>query len=132
MVVVVALTTTTSLLTACQSESQPSSAIEWFETMVDVEPAAFQEIQHFTIQDIDFSHHFKFTYIDRADLDIIIQKQVLKPDSNVTGLDSNLLPPWFTPSPNMQSYSDFNRSNAAVILWIDEASKTAYFEYVQI
>jgi hypothetical protein len=58
-----------ALVAGCGTgESTDEQAVKWFRTVVGVDPSAFSDIQHYTDQGIDFSHHFRFRYQREDDL----------------------------------------------------------------
>ena len=121
------------LLFSASGESSPSRAKEWFRTVVGVDPDRFSNIQHYTVQGIDFSHHFRFQYSDRKDLDQIIAKHGLVAKQGRSPVNISGLPEWYDPFSVPNDSPRFSRSgNEPILLIIDLTNKIGYFEFVHI
>jgi len=67
------------------------SVEEWWRRVIEVDAGNFTDIKHFTIQGIDYSHHFRFAFGDRSDLDAIIRKHRLEMESESRHFQEELL-----------------------------------------
>lgn len=107
------------------------SVDEWWRRVIEVDAESFTDVKHFTLQGIDYSHHFRFTFTDRSDLDAIIRKHGLARDVNPIRFSSDSLPRWFEPPRQADAFSNGD-SDPSIVLWIDDDNRVAYFELVKI
>ena len=107
------------------------SVEEWWQRVIQVDASNFADIKHFTLQGIDYSHHFRFKFKNRSDLDEIIRKHKLTADARPIQFLSNNIPSWFVPPENANAYSNGN-SDPSIVFWIDDDSQVAYLELVEI
>ncbi|WP_430454024.1 hypothetical protein [Rhodopirellula europaea] len=112
-------------------ESSPMEARNWFEVVVHDDSSPFSEIQHYTVQGIDFSHHFRFHYAELDDLTPIIEQHELRPNRSGDPIQIHGLPKWYAPpSANMDS-ATFSRDGSEPILFVvDHAKQIAFFEFI--
>ncbi|MEO0868785.1 MAG: hypothetical protein AAFY17_10120 [Cyanobacteria bacterium J06642_11] len=123
----------TSIVASCELPRE-YSVDEWWQRVIEVDADNFTDIQHFTIQGIDFSHHFRFAFSDRADLDVIIRQHGLTPDADPIQFFSDPVPnwpEWFEPPDHAEAYSN-GGSDPSIVIWIDDENQLAYFEFVKI
>ncbi|KAA5538665.1 hypothetical protein FYK55_26860 [Roseiconus nitratireducens] len=106
------------------------SVDEWWQSVIEVDADDFTDIQHFTFQGIDYSHHFRFAFTDRSDVDAIIRRHVLKPDPTPSRLSSSSVPHWFHPTAQLDAFSNGD-TDPSIVVWIDEDVSVAYFELVK-
>ena len=99
--------------------------------MIEVDADNFTDIKHFTLQGIDYSHHLRFAFAERSDLDAIIRKHGLTSDANPIRFSSDSLPRWFEPPRNADAFSNGD-SDPSIVVWIDDDKQVAYFELVKI
>ena len=107
------------------------SVDEWWRRVIEVDVEEFTDIKHFTLQGIDYSHHFRFSFTARNDLDTIIRQHGLTADPNPAKFLSDSLPHWFEPPANASAYSNGD-SDPSIVIWIDDDNRVAYFELVKI
>ncbi|WP_158231103.1 hypothetical protein [Rhodopirellula bahusiensis] len=114
-------------------ESSPQEAQNWFETIVHEDASAFNDIQHYTDQGIDFSHHFRFRFNAIDDLTVLIKKHDLTRNPNAEPIQTFGLPPWYTPSEVPEDAPKFERHGSEpILLFIDPAKNVAYFEFLHL
>ena len=104
---------------------------EWWRRVIEVDSDGFTNIKHFTLQGIDYSHHFRFAFTDRADINPIIRKHGLTAEANPIQFSSDSLPSWFEPPTNSDAFSNGD-SDPTIVVWIDDENRLAYFELVKI
>ncbi len=107
------------------------SVEEWWGRVIDVAPDRFSNVRHFTSQGLDYSHHFRFSFTDRTDLDLIVRKHRLTLDTKPKRYGSDSFPHWFDPPTSADAFSNRD-DDPTIVLWIDEGNRTAYFELVKI
>jgi len=107
------------------------SVEEWWRRVIEVEADNFTDIKHFTLQGIDFSHHFRFGFDDRSDLDAIIRKHRLVADGNPIRFLPDTLPHWFEPPDHADAFSNGD-SDPLIVFWIDDVDRVAFFALVKI
>jgi hypothetical protein len=107
------------------------SVEQWWRRVIEVDPDTFTDIKHFTLQGIDYSHHFRFAFTDRSDIDAIIRKHGLTADSNPIRFSSDSLPRWFEPPEDADAFSNGDQ-DPSIVIWIDDENRVAYFELVKI
>lgn len=121
------------MLATESGESTPSEAQRWFETVVQDDPSSFTDIQHYTDQGIDFSHHFRFRFTDVDDLTPIINHHGLTPTQNVAPMHLEDLPLWYNPTGVPANAPRFACGGPEPILMIvDPDAGIAYFELVHL
>ena len=86
--------------------------------MIEVDGGNFTDIKHFTLQDIDYSHHFRFGFEDRSDLDAIIRKDRLVAESNSRRFSPDSLPHWFEPPEHAETFSNGDSDPLIVFLFV--------------
>lgn len=115
---------------------EPTSE-EWFNTVIELDASRFANIRHYSVQGIDFSHHFKFTFDDAADIDAIISTHILSRSSRASPLQCSSLPDWYTPSsvrhfPFGRRYTTDAGFPDVYSLFVDDQNRVAYFEHVHL
>jgi hypothetical protein len=114
-------------------ESSPQEAREWFKTVVNAAPSSFTDIQHYTDQGIDFSHHFRFVFADVDELRPIIEYHGLTEAPNTLPMHMDHLPDWYDP---FNVPADALRYGCdgyePILLIVDTDAKIAYFEMVHL
>lgn len=120
------------MLAAESGESRPNEAERWFKTVVHDDTSSFGEIQHYTDQGIDFSHHFKFEFEDIDDLLSIVHKHNLTPtDAEPMYLEH--LPSWYDPYRVPANAVRFGCGGPEpALLIVDPSAKIAYFELIHL
>ncbi len=123
-----------ALLISATGESSPKRARTWFETVVRVKAKPFKNIQHYTDQGIDFSHHFRFEYNDEIDLKpIIVINGLSQTDKSASTMHLNGLPTWFSPKDVSEASIKFRRDGTEpIVMIVDPQSKTLYYEFVHL
>ena len=100
--------------------------------MVQNEASSFGNIQHFTDQGIDFSHHFKFEFTEIGDLLSIIRRHDLTP-TRVEPTRMGHLPSWYDPYGVPPDAPKFGHGGSEpVLLTVDPTAKIAYCELVHL
>lgn len=114
-------------------ESSPQEARTWFKTVVNADPSSFTNIQHYTDQGIDFSHHFRFVFSNVDELRPIIENHGLTEAPNTRPMHIDHLPDWYDP---FNFSADALRygcgGNEPILLIVDPDAKIAYFEMVHL
>ena len=114
-------------------ESSPQESERWFKTVVQFEPSLFTDIQHYTDQGIDVSHHFRFRFTDAEDLAPIIKHHELAPTQSGEPTPLEGLPDWYDPHAAPIDAPKFGCSGAEpILLIVDPDAKIAYFELVHL
>lgn len=103
----------------------------WWQRVVEVDKDRFTSVQHFTLQGIDYSHHFRFGFTEFSDLEPIINKHGLTADPDPMRFSTQSLPSWFDPPLKSVAFSNGD-SDPSIVLWIDAEARIAYFELVKI
>ena len=100
---------------------------------MQVDTSGFREIQHYTDQSIDFSHHFHCRFSDFDDIARIVQRHGLSRDTSAGLIVRSHLPDWCAPdsvTTNAQQYA--TGGSESLVLIVDPNRKIAYFEMVHL
>lgn len=114
-------------------ESTPIESERWFERVIQANPSAFTDIKHYTLQGIDYSHHFRFQFSNMDDLSSIIKHHGLSPAPNGEAIQKPAFPSWYDPldvSPNSRMFA--RGGTEPVLLIVDPDQGLAYFEFVHL
>lgn len=114
-------------------ESTPHEAKRWFKTVVHEDLSPFTDIQHYTDQGIDFSHHFRFRFANLENLTPIIKHHGLTSTQSIEPMQLDGLPDWYDPYSVPDEAPRFGGGGAEPrLLIVDPNTKIAYFELVHL
>lgn len=109
----------------------------WFSRVVKVSAKNFTEIEHFTVQGIDYSHYFKFKFSDVSDIERIVRSNelVVSPMNRAVELSNTSgCPEWYldslslSPPPSGIIWVNNGLPSDITIFFVDYDRKVAWLE----